>query len=353
VTPAVSPPGAGHRAGPAIDPNARLLHESALMRWKVDWFLVGIAGAMGLAWLAPGPGSQGGWLHPELLTKGGVALIFFLHGIALAPGALGAGALRWPVHLVVQLATFLAFPLLGLALLRAAGGWLSADLRLGFFFLCALPSTVSSSVAMTATARGNVAVAIFNATLSSLLGVVLTPLWVGWMLRGGGQSLPMGKVVLDLILWLVLPLAAGQSLRPWLGDWAARNKKGINRVDRSTILLLVYTSFCGSVEGGVWSDQGTGVIVAAIVGSALMLAVMLAGMGAICRSLGFPEGDRTAAIFCGSKKTLASGVPMAYLIFGPDADLGLILLPIMVYHPLQLVVCGALASRWGRTDAAG
>ncbi|WP_435015373.1 bile acid:sodium symporter family protein [Tundrisphaera sp. TA3] len=318
---------------------------------KFDWFLAGIAVATGLAWLFPEPGADGGWLHPELLTKAGVALIFFLHGIALAPSALKAGALRWPVHLVIQGATFLAFPLLGLALIRASRGWMSPDLGLGFFYLCALPSTVSSSVAMTAAARGSVPVAIFNATLSSLLGVVLTPLWIGWFLTEGGHAPPMGKVLLDLTLWLVLPLAVGQSLRPWLGAWAGRNKKAIGLVDRGTILLLVYTSFCDSVERGVWTGQGTGTIVAVFAGTSLILAIMLVGMACACRALGFPPGDRTAAIFCGSKKTLASGVPMAHLIFGPRPELGLILLPIMVYHPIQLVVCGMLASSWGRPRA--
>lgn len=323
-------------------------------RWKPDGFLVGLVAAMALAWAFPGPGADGGWLHPEILTNAGVALIFFLHGVALAPSRLRAGALRWPVHLMVQLATFAAFPLLSLALIKAAGGRMSPDLRLGFFYLGALPSTVSSSVAMTAAARGNVAVAIFNATLSSLLGVILTPLWIGWMLSGGGggaasaSAPPLGHVLGDLLLWLVLPLVVGQCVRPWLGGWAGRNKALINRVDRGTILLLVYTSFCDSVERGVWTNQGVEAVILTAVGTAVMLAAMIGGMILACRLAGFPGPDRTAAIFCGSKKTLASGVPMAHLIFGSTPGLGLILLPIMVYHPLQLVVCGVLASRWGR-----
>ena len=153
-----------------------------LPKLKVDWFLVGIAAAMALAWVAPGPGAEGGWLHPELLTKLGVALIFFLHGLGLSTAALRAGAANWRLHLVVQGATFVAFPLLTVGLVALAGGVLSHDLKLGFYYLGALPSTVSSSVAMTAAARGNVAAAIFNATLSSLLGVVATPAWVGWMM---------------------------------------------------------------------------------------------------------------------------------------------------------------------------
>jgi sodium/bile acid cotransporter 7 len=318
---------------------------------RVDGFLVGMVAAVGLAWLWPGPGAEGGWLHPELLTKAGVALVFFLHGLALPFAALRAGTLRWPLHLVVQASTYLLFPLMGMALLALAGNRMPEGLRIGFFFLCALPSTVSSSVALTATAGGNVAAAVFNATLSALLGVVLTPLWLSAYLGAEGGGQPVGEVIVDLVKWLVLPLAVGQCIRPWLGAWAARNKKRINLVDRGTILLLVYTSFCDSVERGVWTENGWGVIAATVAGTALLLALALATTSALCRLAGFPEGDRIAAVFCGSKKTLASGVPMASLIFGQNPALGLILLPIMVYHPIQLVVGGMLAGRWARGRA--
>lgn len=318
------------------------------IRWKFDWFLTGMVVAVALAWLVPDPGAEGGSLHPELLTKAGVALIFFLHGLALSFAALKAGALRWPLHLVVQGCTFLLFPLLGIALLWPIGGRMDPDLRLGFFYLCALPSTVSSSVAMTAAARGNVAAAVFNATLSSLIGVIATPLWIGWMVQEGtGRSMPLGNVILDLVLWLVLPLVAGQLARPWLGTWAGRHKKGINVVDRLTILLLVYTSFCDSVKWGVWSNHGWSIVIATLAGTALLFFLAFGIVSAACDALGFSREDRIAAVFCGSKKTLASGVPMAQLIFGSTPSLGLILLPIMIYHPLQLVICSVLAGRWG------
>ncbi|MCX6953497.1 MAG: bile acid:sodium symporter, partial [Verrucomicrobia bacterium] len=230
------------------------------MKLKPDWFLLGMIAATALAWAFPTPGAAGGWLHPELLTKAGVALIFFLHGVALSFAALKAGTLRWPLHLLVQSSTFLLFPVLGLLLNAALGDAVSPELKLGLFFLCALPSTVSSSVAMTAAAHGNVAGAVFNATLSSLLGVFLTPLWIAFVLKSGGASQPIGPVILDLIRWLVLPLAVGQVCRPWLGAWAQRNKPRINLVDRGTILLLVYTSFCDSFKEGVWSGHGSGQI---------------------------------------------------------------------------------------------
>jgi len=318
------------------------------MRPRFDWFLAGMLAAVLLAVACPDPGARGGWLHPELLNKFGIALIFFLHGVALSFAALRAGTLRWPLHGVVQASTFLLFPLLGLGLLAVVGRWLPGDLQLGFFYLCVLPSTVSSSVAMTAAARGNVPAAVFNATLSSLLGVFLTPLWISWRLHTAGQPLPVDGVILDLVRWLVLPLVLGQLSRRWLGAWVSRHLRGVNGVDRATILLLVYTSFCDSMKMGVWSGHGGAAVLAAVLGSAGLFGLVFALVGAACDLAGFNAEDRIAAVFCGSKKTLASGVPMAQLIFGAYPGLGLVLLPILIYHPLQLVICGLLAARWGR-----
>lgn len=315
-------------------------------RWPVDAFLVSMVGVTMLAWLFPGPGASGGWMHPEWVTKLGVALIFFLHGLTLSFAALRAGVINWRLHLFVQACTYLVFPVFGLIAWFALDQHIANELRVGFLFLCALPSTVSSSVAMTATARGNVAGAVFNATFSSLLGIVVTPLWMAWVMRSAGTALPLGPVVLDLMRWLVLPLVAGQLLRPWLGEWAGRHRTRIGLVDRGTILLLVYTSFCDSFAQRIWSGGmqvvGIGVL------CALLFVVILLLTGWSSRALGFTREDRIAAIFCGSKKTLASGVPMAKVIFGTHPGLGLILAAIMIYHPLQLIVCGMLAERWGR-----
>lgn len=318
------------------------------MRLRIDGFLAGMVAAVALAWLVPGPGAAGGSLHPELLTKLGVALIFFLHGVALSFSALKAGTLRWPLHLVVQASTFLLFPLLGFVFLAATGRWLDPDLRLGVFYLCVLPSTVSSSVAMTAAARGNVPAAVFNATLSSLIGVFLTPLWIRAMVSGATQSVPLVKVMLDLVLWLVLPLVVGQLIRPWLGAWASRNKKTINLVDRGTILLLVYTSFCDSMKTGVWSSHGFAPLAITMLGTLALFGIVMILVKNVSDALHFSTEDKIAAMFCGSKKTLASGVPMAHLIFGTSSRLSLILLPIMIYHPLQLIICGFLAGRWAK-----
>ena len=213
------------------------------MKRPFDWFLPGLLCAVALAWLFPNPGAAGGWMHPEILTKAGIALIFFLHGVALSFDKLKAGILRWPLHLVVQSCTFGFFPLVGLFLLHFFGGLLLPDLRLGFFYLCALPSTVSSSVAMTAAARGNVPVAVFNATLSSLLGIFLTPLWIGLVMQSGGEALPLGHVILDLVLWLLLPLVIGPIVSPDSGELGERaqnlHQHGRSRYDSAAGLHFV------------------------------------------------------------------------------------------------------------------
>jgi sodium/bile acid cotransporter 7 len=318
------------------------------MKIKFDWFMTGMVLVTGLAWLFPAPGATGGWMHPEVLTKAGVALIFFLHGAALSFTALKAGALNWRLHVLVQLSTFLFFPLLGFTVIYFLAGRVPAGLSLGIFYLCALPSTVSSSVAFTAAARGNIGGAVFNATLSSLLGVVLTPLWIGAILQTTGQALALGPVMWDLLRWLVLPLALGQLARPWIGEWLKKYKPYIGSVDRVIILVLVYTSFCESFQRGLWSSNGVGNLLWVIALSVVILALALGVTAWGAKTLGFNREDRIAAIFCGSKKTLASGVPMAKLIFGAHPAIGLILLPIMVYHQLQLLVCAVLAERWAK-----
>jgi sodium/bile acid cotransporter 7 len=315
---------------------------------KLDGFMLGMLCALALAFIAPAPGAHGGFLHPELLNKLGVALIFFLHGLMLSFEALKSGTLRWPLHVLVQLSTFVIFPLLGLALLALLGAWIAPDLRTGIFYLCALPSTVSSSVALTASARGNVPAAVFNATLSTLLGVFVTPLWLGLALGATAHALPIGRVILELALWLLLPLSLGQLARPWLGPFATRHRQRVALVDRATILLLVYTSFCDSVQAGIWSRYGLSPLYLTLVACSVLLTTLLTFTHLASRSLGLPIEDRITAMFCGSKKTLASGVPLARLIFGAHPGLGMMLLPIMIYHPLQLLVCGVLAGRWAR-----
>ncbi|HYH98509.1 bile acid:sodium symporter family protein [Hyalangium sp.] len=317
-----------------------------LQRLARDRFLAGMVAAVALAALFPDFGSSGGAMHADVVVNVGIFLVFFLHGLGLSPGSMRAGLTRWRLHVLVQTFTFVVFPVLWLVLDAVAGRWLPADLSLGFLYLCAVPSAISSSVTLTGIARGNVAGAIFNASLSSLLGVVLTPLLVGLLARTTGQALSWADTALKLAALLVLPLVLGQVLRPLLGGWFARYKAYTNGFDRLVILVLVYASFCDSVEAGLFTRYGGAVLAMALGGAALLLAVVLWLTTRAARWARFNTEDEIAAVFCGSKKTLASGVPIARLLFGAHPALGLIVLPLMFYHQLQLIVCSVLAERY-------
>lgn len=313
---------------------------------KVDGFLVAMVAAVALAVAAPWVGASGGPLHLDLVTKFGIALVFFMHGAALAPAALRAGAANWRLHLLVHGSTFILFPALGLAIFVLSGTALAHEVRVGIFYLCALPSTISSSVAMTSLGRGNVPGAIFNATLSGLLGMVLTPLLVALVVGTGAAHLPLLPAILDVAKTLLLPFAIGQLARPWVGGFIVRNKRWTTRLDRSVILLIVYGAFCQSTADGLWRhyDVGTILTIGAIV--LLLLAIALTATAAAARLLGFSREDEVAAVFCGSKKSLANGAPIAAILFGQSSALGIILLPLMLYHQAQLFVCSILARRY-------
>lgn len=315
---------------------------------KKEWFLLGMVGAVVLASLTPDWGRSGGFLHGEVLSNAGIASVFFLHGLGIPLQSLRDGLGRWRVHVVVQLFTFGIFPLIWLLAYAVVGGWVPQALALGFCYLCALPSTISSSVAMTGLARGNVPAAIFNATLSSILGIVLTPLLVAAFTSVDGQWLSLKDAVVSIARLLLVPLLLGQLMRPWLHAWHVRYKHWTNLLDRWVILLLVYSAFCDSVASGLWRDNGVSMLIMALVGAGLVLAVVLALATWVVRRLDFPIEDEITAVFCGSKKTMASGVPMAKLLFGAHPSLGLILLPVMLYHQLQLFVCSILANRYAR-----
>jgi sodium/bile acid cotransporter 7 len=325
------------------------VHRATRTFVKKNWFLAGMASAVALATVAPSVGRTGGPIRADVVTTAGVFAIFFLHGMGLSPATLRAGAGRWKLHLFIQAFTFLAFPLVAVVV-RATVGWLlPRDLLLGFVFLCTLPSTITSSVAMTAIARGNVAAALFDASLSSLLGVFLTPLLVA-ALAGSTGAFPLGPAITNVGKLIVAPLLLGQLLRPALGDAFARHRHATHLVDRFVVLGIVYVSFCDSVAAGLWGRFGVGALVltAAFVAALLVLVLVLTWRGA--RVLGFPREDEKAAVFCGSVKALAIGLPMARALFPGDPALGAIVLPIMLYHPLQILACSLIAERYAQAS---
>lgn len=327
----------------------------ALSAWlRANAFLFGLLIAAGLAFIVPSGGARGGWLYPELLTNVGVALILFLQGWSLPFEKVREGAANWRLHVVVQAFTFAVFPLVGLALNAAMPMlWPSAPsaIREGFLYLCVLPSTVSSSVVFTSVARGNTAGALFNAALSNVVGVLLTPLLIQLLMRTTGQTTPIGPLLLKITALTLAPFALGAFVRTRAAAWIDARKKWVTRLSNGAILFMVYAAFCDSVQDRVWQRHGAAVTVqtfAIAVGLFVLMSVIIA---ATCRALRLGREDFIAGYFCAVKKTLAMGVPLAVLIFGARADLSLILLPIMFYHPIQLLANGVLANRWGRAAA--
>jgi sodium/bile acid cotransporter 7 len=319
---------------------------------KIDGFLISMASAVLFALLWPQLGASDGPLHLDLVTEIGIAFVFFLHGAALSPQALKSGAAHWRLHMLVQSTTFLLFPIVGFGLWFATKGLMADGLRLGFFYLCALSSTISSSVAMTGIARGNVAVAVFNATLSGLIGMIATPFLVGLVSATGAGGPSIGGAILDIVKTLLIPFALGQLCRPLIGGWIGRNKKVTSTLDRGVIVLIVYNSFCESTLSGLWSKFSVATFVL-VSGLALLLLVFaLLYTTLLSRWMGLSKADEAAAVFCGSKKSLANGAPIAKILFAGNPAIGMIMLPLLLYHQIQLIVCANLARRYAERAKA-
>jgi sodium/bile acid cotransporter 7 len=274
-----------------------------------------------------------------------IAAMFFLHGARLSPRAALAGARHWRLHCLVFASTFLLFPVIGLAARALAPGLLSPPLWSGVLLLCVLPSTVQSSIAFTSIARGNVAAALCAATASNLFGILLTPVLAGLVLRAHGGFSAQGAG--DIVLQLLLPFLAGQLARPWIADWVGRHKSLTGLVDRGSILLIVYVAFSEGVAHGIWHQLDVAQFGALLLLSAALLGVVLLWTNFSSRALGFDRADQITIVFCGSKKSLASGLPMASVLFAGQS-LGLIVLPLMLFHQIQLTVCAALARRFAQ-----
>lgn len=315
------------------------------LRYRPDPFTLALLATVALASLLPPRGAAAAGF--DRATDAAIALLFFLHGARLARAAILAGITHWRLHLAILASTFLLFPLLGLALKPLAGALLTPELYAGVLFLCALPSTVQSSIAFTSLAGGNVPAAVCAASASNLLGIFLTPLLAGALLATrGGLAAPL-TAVRDIVLLLLVPFAAGHLLRPWLGGWAERHRRLLRYTDQGTVLLVVYSAFGAAVASGLWRDTPARALAGTLAIAALLLAAALGLTAFAGRRLGFDRADRIALLFCGSKKSLASGVPMAKLLFaGQAAGLGAIVLPVIVFHQMQLMVCAAIAQRY-------
>lgn len=283
----------------------------------------------------------------DWITDLAIALLFFLHGAKLSRQAIVAGAGHWRLHSLVFLCTFVLFPLLGLALKPLLLPLVGNELYKGFLYLCALPATVQSAIAFTSLARGNIPAAICSAAASSLIGIFITPVLVALLMGvhgDGGSTLDaIGKISVQLLL----PFVAGQLARRWIGEWVGRNKAWLKFVDQGSILLVVFSAFSAAVVGGLWQQVPPLVLLGIVLGCCLLLALALGITAVLGKWLGFSLEDRITILFCGSKKSLATGVPMAQVLFA-GSTIGVLILPLMLFHQIQLMVCASLAQRYAR-----
>ena len=324
----------------------------ALRRFLPDPFVMLMLVSMVLGFLLPEIGANDGPLRLGEVTKLGISLVFFLHGANLARQSLIAGVKNLRVHALIQATTFIVFPIFGLVLYFGLQGVMDESLRLGFFFLAALPSTISSSVAMTALARGNVPVAVFNASLSGLLGLVLTPAMISLVTVTGEAQFSLTDAVINIAMILLLPFFVGQLMRPLIKSWLTKNKAIVSMMDRGVILLIVFTSFASSTASGIWGRFAVTEFAILLVLVFALLAVALGFTVFASRQVGLDAEDEIATVFCGSTKSLATGAPIAQVLFVGSPFLGVILLPLLLYHQFQLVICAILAQRYAKRDTA-
>ena len=300
-----------------------------------------------IATLLPAKGQ--GEVAIDWASKIAIGLLFFLHGARLSRQAIYQGIMHWRIHIVIFCITFVVFPLIGILLRPVLEPLMTPTLYLGFLYLCMLPGTVQSAIAFTSMARGNLAAAICNASASSIVGIFVTPLLVALILTDFSEQIPSINLmsVVKIIFQLFVPFAIGHFLRPLLGQFLLKNKLLVKIVDQGSILLVVYAALSHAVNEGLWHETPLSSLIAVFFASAIILALSLGLSHLIAKSLGFNLADRITIVFCGSKKSLASGLPMAQIIFA-GMPIGAIILPLMIFHQLQLMVCAMIATRLGK-----
>ncbi len=320
----------------------------SIRRMRPDVFVVALLATVTLATLLPCQGVSATVFH--WLGIFAIGSLFFLQGARLSREAVLAGLTNWRLHCAIAGTTFALFPVFGTALTELLPHSLNRTLVLGVLFLCALPSTVQSSIALTSIAQGNVAGAVCAATASSLIGLLVTPLVFGFMSHvQSGHGVDLSGMWL-VFAELLMPFIAGHLLRPWVGAWAVRNKALLAVTDRGSILLVVYSAFSAAVVHGIWQQLPPATLGMLALIVAILLAAGLLITRLVARVSGFDHADEVATVFCGSQKSLVAGIPIASVLFsGPT--LGVIVLPIMLYHPMQLVVCAWLARRYANRAA--
>jgi solute carrier family 10 (sodium/bile acid cotransporter), member 7 len=305
----------------------------------LDPYIIALLCTVALASLLPARGTVAQGF--DMAANVGIVLLFFLHGAKLSREAIVSGAGHWRLHLAVLAVTFVLFPLLGLGI-RAIPG-LPVLIASGMLFLTLLPSTVQSSIAFTSIARGNVAAAVCSASFSNILGLFITPLLAGLLMGGSGAQLSLGSIE-KIVAQLLVPFIAGHLLRPVVGGFINRHKPLVGYVDRGSILLVVYTAFSAAVIEGLWHKLPLDQLGLILLLNVVLLALGLSATWGLGKLMGFSRADQIVLLFCGSKKSLASGVPMAGVLFAP-AQVGVVILPLMLFHQIQLMACAVIAKQ--------
>jgi solute carrier family 10 (sodium/bile acid cotransporter), member 7 len=315
------------------------------IKFLPDNFTLALIGTLVLASLLPCRGAAA--VTVDHLTNVAIALLFFLHGAKLSRGAVIAAAGHWRLHVLVLLTTFVLFPLFGLAFKPLLSPLVTPTLYAGILFLCILPSTVQSSIAFTAIAKGNVPAAVCSASASSIIGIFVSPVLAGLVLSSHVGTDSSLRTIGEIVLQLFVPFLGGQLLQPLIGAWIERHGSIVSMVDQGSILLIVYSAFSEAVGEGLWHKVPPSALAGLLVADGVLLAAALITTGLVSKWLGFPRADRVTIVFCGSKKSLSQGITMAKLIFASHA-VGAAILPLMLFHQIQLMACAALAQRWGR-----
>lgn len=317
-----------------------------LQRFKIDPFLLILICVVLTASVFPCEGQTK--VVFEYLTTFAIGLLFFMHGAKLSFQAIVVGIKNWRLHLFIFATTFILFPVLGVLMQFLVPTFLPYELYLGFVYLCVLPATVQSAIAFTSIAKGNVAAAICSASASTLLGVFITPVLVGLLMHTqAAGSMNLLDAISSIMLKLMLPFVLGHLSRRFIGKWVDKYKTVIAKTDRLSILLVVYVAFSDAVANGIWSKISLLSLIEIIFYSIVLLTIVLLATTYGSRLLGFNKEDEITIVFCGSKKSLASGIPMASVIF-PMSIMGIMILPLMIFHQVQLMICAVLAARYAK-----
>lgn len=325
----------------------------SLAKFGIDGFLIGIICMVLLGYFFPGPGIATSPVSLEEIAGYGISVIFLFYGIKISPKQMKAGLVNWKMHLLIQATTFLFFPLLVIAVKPLFVSEQASLIWLGTFFLASLPSTVSSSVVMVSIAKGNIPAAIFNATISSLLGIVFTPLWTGLFIASDVGGFDVSSVVIKSAVQVLLPAIIGMLLHHRLGAFAQKNSKRLKLFDQSIILLIIYTSFSHSFAEHLFDGFAVSTLLLLMAGMLLLFLAVLIITYSISKLLGFNMEDGITVMLCGSKKSLVHGTVMSKILFPNSTIMGIIIMPLMLYHALQLIASGIIAQRLARREMPG